>query len=100
MWDSIEYVEQGCDKMPARAPKHVESLEAVCSMLFPSSEAQACIMKTHLCQLTLHTCVMRKSSRDNQVKMEVFWDPDFGCVSGEWTGFHFEVSGFFPVPLH
>ena len=94
MWDSMEYAQEGCDKMLARAPKHAESLEEV------RSEARVCIMQTCLRQVTLHTCVMWTSSRDNRVKLEVFRDPDFGCVSGEWTGFAIDVGGLFPVLAH
>ena len=94
MWDSMEYAQEGCDKMLARAPKHAESLEEV------RSEARVCIMQTCLRQVTLHTCVVWKSSRDNRVKLEVFRDPDFGCVSGEWTGFAIDVGRLFPVLAH
>jgi len=38
---------------------------------------------------------MWKSSRLCGVKLEVFQDPGFGDVSGEWTGFDIDVSKFF-----
>ena len=34
------------------------------------------------------------------VKLELFQDPRFGNVSGEWTGFDVDVSRFFFVHLH
>ena len=87
MWDSMEYAQDGCEKMLARAPEHARSIyEAY------SSKYWVRIMQTCLRQLTLHTCVMWKSDRDNRVKLEVFPDPDFGCVSGEWTRFDVEVG--------
>jgi len=34
------------------------------------------------------------------VKLEVFRDPGFGNVSGQWTGFDVDVSRFFFVHAH
>ena len=96
MWDSMEYAQDACDKMLARAPKHVKSLEeAVCS------GARVCLMQTRLhCQLTLHTCVVWKSSRESGVKLEVFRDPGFDYVSGEWTAFDVDVGGICALLLY
>ena len=44
-------------------------------------------MQTRLRELTVRTGVVRKSSRENGVKLEVFRDPSFDYVSGKWTGF-------------
>ena len=60
------------------------------SMNMVHSGAQACIMQTSLHQLTLHTSIMWKSSRENVVKFEVFRDPSFGNV---------DVGGIFSVPV-
>ena len=49
-------------------------------------------MQTRLHQLTLRTCVVRKSSRENGVKLEVFQAPDFDYVSGDWTGCELDVG--------
>ena len=62
---------------------------------------RVCIMQTSFRQLTLRaSCVVWKSSRKSGVKCEVFRDPGFGNVSGEWTGFDVDVGRVFPVPAH
>jgi len=78
--------------MLARAPEHVQSMDKV------RSEARVCIMQTCLHQMTLRTCVVRRSLRENGVKLEVFRDPSFDYVSGE-SGFrgHWErLSRYYP----
>jgi len=43
--------------------------------------------------------VMWRSSRMCGVKLEVFDDPGFCDVSGEWTAFNVDVGGFLHVSL-
>ena len=94
MWDSMEYaLQDACDKMLARAPEHVESLDAC-------FKAWVCIMETRLHQSTLRTCVMWKSQTESRVKLEVFRDPSFHYISESWTGLDVCVSGIFLVPIH
>ena len=53
-------------------------------------------MQTRLHQLTLRTGVVWRNSRENGVKLEVFQDPGFDDVSGEWMCFpdvNVSVSG-------
>ena len=60
---------------------------------------QVCIMQTRLPRSakTLQiSSVMWKSSRMRGVKLEVFHDPGFGDISGEWTAFDVDV-GFFSL---
>ena len=89
-----QYDREEYNNMFARAPEHARSMDKA------RSEARACIMQTSLRQLTLRTCVVWKSSRENRVKLEVFQDPSFDYVSGEWTGFDVDVGGIFPVFAH
>ena len=102
-WDSTEYAEQHIkqcaqvpyDKMLARAPEHARSMDKV------RSAGRACFMhQTRLRRLTLRTCVVWKSSRENEVKLEVFRDPSFDYVPGEWTGFDVDVGGIFLGSVH
>jgi len=72
--------------MLAEAPDHVRSMDRA------RSGARVCIMHTHLDQLTLRTCVMWKSPRENGVKLEVFRDPGSDYLSGKWTGFNVDVG--------
>ena len=93
MWDSMEYaLQDACNKMLARAPEHVESLEAC-------FKAWVWIMHTRLRQSTLHTCVMWKSQTESRVKLEGFQDPSFHYISESWMGFDVCVGGIFPVPV-
>ena len=94
-WDSVEYAQEGYDKMLARAPEHARSLHGKVH-----SGSRVYIMQTRLHQLTLRTCVVRKSSREIAVKLEVFQDPGFNYVSGEWTDFDIGVGRIFPVSAH
>ena len=80
--------------MLARAPELAQSMDKA------PSEARVCVMQTRLPQLILRTCVVWKSPRENGVKLEVFRDPGFGYVSGEWMGFDGDVGGIFLVPTH
>ena len=94
MWDSMEYAQDGYDKMLARAPEHARSMDKA------RSAAWVCIMQTRLHQSTLCTCVMQKSSTEHGVKLEVFQDFGFDYVSGEWMGFDVDVGGIFPVSTY
>ena len=76
--------------MLARALEHARSMDKA------YSESGVCIMQTHLCQLILQTGVVLKNTRENGVKLEVFQDPGFDDVSGEWMCFpdvNVSVSG-------
>ena len=94
MWDSTEYAQDGYDKMLARAPEHARSMDKA------RSAGRVCIMQTHLRQMSLYTCVVWKSSRENEVKLDVFRDPGFGYASAEWIGFGIDVGGIFPQSYH
>ena len=74
-------------KMLARAPAHARSMDRAYSQSW-----EVCIMQTRLRQFTLRTGVVWKSPRENGVKLEVFRDPDFDYVSGEWTRLDVDVS--------
>ena len=89
-----QYAQEGYDKILARAPEHVRSLDKA------RSGGRVCIMQTRLRQSTLCTCVVWKSSRENVVKLKVFPDLGFDYVSGEWTTFDVDVGGIFSVPAH
>ena len=98
-WDSTEYyaeqyAQEQYHKMLARAPEHARSMDKA------RSESQVCFMQTCLPQWTLHTRIVWMSSRENRVKLEVFRDPGFGYVPGEWTGIDVDVGGIFPVSAH
>jgi len=61
-----------------------------------------CIMQTRLPRtsgLLQISSVMWKSSRMCRVKLQVFQDPGFGDVSGQWTAFDVDVSSFLHVSL-
>ena len=79
--DWKEYAETEYYKMLARALEHARSMDKA------YSQSWVCIMQTRLRELTVRTGVVRKSSRENGVKLEVFRDPSFDYVSGKWTGF-------------
>ena len=69
------------NNMLARAPEYVQSMDKA-----PSGSLVR-IMRSRLGQLTLRIGLVRKSSRENGVKLEVFRDPSFDYVSGEWMRF-------------
>ena len=59
---------------------------------------QVCIMQTHLPQITSIlqiSSVMWKSSRMHGVKFEVFHNPGFGNMPGEWMAFDVDVGSSF-----
>ena len=97
IWDSTEYAEEAFNEMLARAPEHARFMP---DKARSGARDLVCIMQTRLCQLTLRTCVVWQSSRENGVKLEVFRDHGFGNVSGEWTGFDVDVGETFPVPAN
>ena len=79
-----------------RAPEHAQAMNKARS----GSEryGQVCIMQTRLPQTTsiLQTSsVIWKSSRMCGVKLDVFHNPGFGDLSGEWTAFDVDVGSFF-----
>ena len=83
------------DLILKRAPEHAQFMKKARS---GATTCRVCIMETPLPQATwiLQTsCVMWKSSRICGVKFDLFRDPGFGIVSGEWTGFDVDVSRFF-----
>ena len=85
------------DLMLERAPEHAQSMKKARS---GAARCQVYILQTRLPQSTwiLQTsCVMWNSSRMCGVKLEVFRDPGFGNLSGQWTGFDVDVSRFFFV---
>ena len=82
-----EYAQVEYNKMLASAPGHT------LSMYKARSNARVCYMQTRLDQLTLRTCVMRKSSRKNGVKLEIFRED-------EWMGPNVDVGAIFPVPMY
>ena len=78
-----EYAQVEYNKMLASAPGHALSLYKA------RSTGRACCMQTRLDQLTLRTCLMQKSPRENGIKLETFRE-------GEWMGPDVDVSGTFP----
>ena len=63
---------------------------------------QVCIMQTRLPRTTRIlqiSSVIWRSSGMNGIKLEVFHDPGFGDVSGEWTAFDVNVGSFLHVSL-
>ena len=62
-----------------------------------SGTEQVCIMRTRLHRTTRIlqvSSVVWKRSGMHEVKLEVFHDPGFSDVSGEWTALHVIVSSF------
>jgi len=83
-------------EMLVNTPEHAQAMNKGCS----GSEGygQIYIMRTCLPQTTKIlqiSSVMWKSSRICGVKLEVFDDPSFCHVSGEWTAFDVNVGRFF-----
>jgi len=92
-----DYAKHKYIEMLARMPEHAQQMNRA-----RSGAEQVCIMQTHLPQTTslLQTSsVMWKSSRRCGVKLEVFHDPSFGDISGEWTTFDVDVGSFLHVSL-
>ena len=88
MWPSYR-------RMLERAPEHAQSMKKARS---GAPHCQIYILQTPLPRSTwfLQTsCVIWRGSRICGVKLEVFRDPGFGNVLGEWTGFDVDVSEFF-----
>ena len=87
-------------KMLVRTPEHAQHMNKAHSGA--ERYGRACVMQTHLPQTTRIlqiSSVMWKSSRMRGVKLEVFHDPGFGDVSGEWTALDVDVGIFLHVSL-
>jgi len=94
LWE--DYAKYEYFQMLVRAPEHAQAMNKARS----GSEryGQVCIMRTRLPQTTSIlqiSSLMWKSSRMCRVKFDVFHDPGFGDVSGEWTVFDVGVGSFF-----
>ena len=91
------------DLMLERAPEHAQSMKKARS---GATRCQVYILQTRLFQsawILQTSCVTWKSSGICGVKLEVFQNPGFDIVSGEWTGFDVDVSyrvEFFFVHAH
>ena len=90
LWDFFEYI-----KMKFR------TLEAMNKARSGAERyGRIYIMQTRLSQRTKVlqiSSVMWKNSRTCGVKLQVFHDPGFGDVSGEWTAFDVDVGSFLHV---
>ncbi|KIM65064.1 hypothetical protein SCLCIDRAFT_586486 [Scleroderma citrinum Foug A] len=94
-----DYVEQKYIEMKARTPEHAQHMNKARSS-GAEHHGQVCIMQTRLPRTTRIlqiSSVMWRSSRMYGVKLEVFRDPGFGNVSGEWTAFDVDVGSFFAL---
>ena len=94
------YVWSSYDEMLDRAPEYAQSMKKA---RFGAACRQVYILRFRLPRSTwiLQTsCVMWKSSRTCGVKLEVFRDPGFGNVSGQWRGFDVDVGKLFFVHAH
>ena len=88
-----DYMKHKYSEMLARTPEHAKQMNRA-----RSGAEQVCIVETRLPQPTRIlqiSSVVWKSSRMCGVKLEVFDDPGFGDVSGEWTAFDVNVGSFF-----
>ena len=88
-----DYTNRKYNEMDAQAPTHAQLMHNT-----RSGVDQVCIMQTRLPQITSIlqiSSVMWKSSRMRGVKFEVFHDPGFGDVPGEWTAFDVDVGSSF-----
>ena len=88
-----DYTNRKYNEMDAQAPKHAQHMHNT-----RSGVDQICIMQTRIPQITSIlqiSSVMWKSSRMRGVKFEVFHDPGFGDVPGEWTAFDVDVGSSF-----
>ena len=87
-------------KMKVRTLDHVQAMNKARSGA--ERYGQVCIMQTRLTRTTRIlqiSSVMWKSSGVCGVKLEVFHDPGFGDVSGEWTVFDVNVGSLFACLL-
>ena len=95
-WEN--FFEHNYYEMLVRSAEHAQRMNTARSGAKPYS--QICIMQTRLPQTTRLlqiSSVMWKSRRTCGVKLEVFHDPGFGDVSGEWTAFNVYVGRFFCI---
>jgi len=91
-----EYAKYKYFEMLDRAPEHAQAMNKARSG--SERHGQGCIMQTRLPQTTsiLQTSsIMWKSSKICRVRLDIFHDPSFGDVSGEWTAFDVDVGIFF-----
>ena len=92
----VDSTEHNYSKMLVRSPDHAQHMNKACSGT--ERHGQIRIMHTRLPQTTRLlqiSSVMWKSSRTCAIKLEVFHDPGFGDISGEWTVFDVDVGIFF-----
>ena len=88
--------EHNYNEMLVRSPEHAQHINKARSGA-KCSDGQICIMQTRLPQTTRLlqiSSVMRKSSRTCVVKLELFHNPGFGDISGEWITFGVIVGSF------
>ena len=91
-----DYAEHKYIEMLVRTPEHAQDMNKARSRAERSD--QVCIMQACLPQIARIlqiSSVMWKSSRMCGVKLEVFYDPGFNDVWGEWTAFDVNVGSFF-----
>ncbi|KIM68142.1 hypothetical protein SCLCIDRAFT_1006255 [Scleroderma citrinum Foug A] len=84
------YVWHSYDAMLDRGPEYAQSMKAG----FGAAHRQVYISRSRLLRsswILQTSCVMWKSSRTCGVKLEVFQDPSFGFMSGEWTSFNIDT---------
>ena len=93
-----DYIEIKYMDMEVRMPEHAQYMNKARSGA--ERYGQVCTMQTYLPQTTRIlqiSSVIWRSSGMNGVKLEVFHDPGFGDVSGEWTAFDVNVGSFLHV---
>jgi len=91
-----DYTRGRYHEMLARTPEHAQAMNKAHSGA--ERYGQVCIMQSCLPQTSTILqilSVMWKNSSMCGVKFEVFHDPSFGEVSGEWTAFDVDVGSFF-----
>ena len=92
----VDSTKHNYNAMLVRSPEHAQRMNTARSGA--ERYGQICIMQTRLPQTTRLlqiSSVMWKSSRMCGVKLEVFHDPGFADVSGEWAAFDVNVGSFF-----
>ena len=91
-----DYTEHKYVEMLVRTPEYAQHMNKARSGA--ERYGQLCVMQTCLPRTTRILqilSVMWKSSRMCGVKLELFHDPGFDNVSGEWTAFDVNVGSFF-----
>ena len=90
-----DYAEHKYFEMLVRMPEYAQHMNKIRSGA--ERYGPVCIMQTRLPRTTKIlqiSCVMWKRSRMSGVKLEVFHDPGFGDVLGEWSSFDVDVRFF------